>query len=99
LLIAYPYSRDEAEVLAFNELILDWYRHRGVRPDPRLCAGCGDALPDSVGLAVDPDGARVHFDGVRRVDCLIAFGQKWRGDAVAGLRRLGIEPPSGFTLL
>jgi hypothetical protein len=83
----------EAERLAFNELILGWHRQYGTRPDPSRCAGCGDGLPSDGGLIVDSDGARVHFDGVRQVACIIAYGENWRGAAVAGLHRLGIEAP------
>ena len=42
--------------------------------------------------------ARVHFDAARRNDCIIAFGQKWRGAAVAALKALGVDPPEGFGL-
>jgi hypothetical protein len=45
------------------------------------------------------DGARVHLDAVRGVNCVIAYGQKWRGAAVTALRALGLDAPRGFTLL
>src|SRR5215831_19383515 len=35
----------EAERLAFNELVLAWHRQYGTRSDPNRCAGCGDDLP------------------------------------------------------
>jgi hypothetical protein len=54
-------------------------------------------MPSKGGLALN-DGARVHFDAVRRVDCIIAYGQKWRGAAAAALRELGFDPPQGFEL-
>jgi len=86
----------EAELVAFSEVMLEWHRRRGTRADPRRCAGCGDELSSYVGLLVDREGVRVHFDAVRRVDCIIAYGQKWRGAAAAGLVALGLDPPSGF---
>ncbi len=92
-------SRREAKLLAFGDMILEWHRRHGARPDPRRCAGCNVELPDFVGLAVDRDGVRVHFDAARRDDCVIAYGQKWRGAAVAALHALGVHPPEGFELL
>jgi hypothetical protein len=90
---------DEAEMVAFGELILDWYRRHAARLDSHRCAGCGEQLPDGTGIIIDRDGARVHFDAVRRDSCIIAFGSQWRKEAVAGLRALGIDAPPGFTLL
>ena len=80
-------------------MILEWHRRHGARVLPDRCAGCGDDLPDGAGLIVNSDGARVHFDGVRGVDCIIAYGTRWRGAAVAGLQALGLRPPEGFELL
>ena len=88
-----------AECLAFAELILTWHLQHGTPPDPRCCAGCGDDLPDHSGLVIDREGSRVHLDGVRGSNCIIAYGARWRGAAVAGLHELGIEPPDGFELL
>jgi hypothetical protein len=42
------------------------------------------------------DGNRVHLD---RLDCAIAFGERWRGEAVVGLRALGLDLPPDFELL
>lgn len=92
-------SHPEAERLAFSDMILEWHRRHGDRPDLHRCAGCGDELPDFAGLVVDRDGVRVHFDAARRDDCIIAFGQKWRGAAFAALQGLGLDPPVGFELL
>jgi hypothetical protein len=64
------YSRAEAERLAFGEMILEWHRRYGASPDPFRCAGCGDDMPSKGGMALS-DGARVHFDAVRKVDCII----------------------------
>lgn len=91
------YSRADAERLAFGEMILEWHYQHGVRPEPSRCAGCGDELPAAIGLALC-DGACVHFDAVRGVDCIIAYGKKWRGAAVTALHGLGFSPPQGFDL-
>jgi hypothetical protein len=89
----------EAERLAFGDMILEWHRRHGDRPDLGRCAGCGNQLPEFAGLVVDHDGVRVHFDAARRDDCIITFGQKWRSAAVAALKELGLDPPVGFELL
>jgi hypothetical protein len=92
------YSRADAERLAFGEMILEWHRLLGVPPEPNHCAGCGGELPGEGGFYLC-DGAYVHFDGVRGVDCIVKYGKKWRGAAVAALRMLGFDPPQGFDLL
>ena len=91
------HSRADAERLAFGEMILEWHRRYGARPDPFRCAGCGDDMPSKGGMALN-DGTRVHLDAVRRVDCIIAYGQKWRGAGATALRELGFDPPQGFEL-
>ena len=89
----------EAVRLAFGDLVSEWHRRHGVRTDQDRCAGCGEGLPVDVGLVVDQGGARVHFDAVRGFDCLVAYGERWRSNAAAALRAIGVEPPTGFTLL
>jgi hypothetical protein len=39
------------------------------------------------------DGNRVHVD---KVDCVLRFGARWRAEATAGLKALGLDPPDGF---
>jgi hypothetical protein len=89
------HSRVEAEELAFGEMLLEWHHRHGARPDPKRCAGCGDDMSSEGGLVLS-DGARVHFDAVRGVDCIIGYGEKWRGAAVAAVRDLGFDPPPEF---
>jgi hypothetical protein len=55
---------------------------RGYVLDARSVGGL-----DSIDLA---DGNRVH---VEPLDCMIEFGQRWRGDAQRALIALGLEPP------
>jgi hypothetical protein len=88
----------EAEQFAYGELILEWHKRHGARPDPRRCAGCGDKLDAKEGLLLC-DNATVHFDGNHGAACLTFYGQNWRCAAVAGLQVLGLYPPEGFTLL
>jgi|HubBroStandDraft_6_1064221.scaffolds.fasta_scaffold1022000_1 hypothetical protein len=84
--------REDADGLAFGDVILEWHHRHGASPDLRRCAGCGDELAGEAGLVLC-DGARVHLDAVRGVNCVLAYGQKWRGAAVSALRALGLDPP------
>lgn len=89
-------SHLEAQCIAFNEL-LDEFRERHGRRWPRWqCAGCDEPIRDFPALTL-ADEHRIHFDEGR--ECLIRFGRRWRSNAVAGLRALGLKPPSGFELL
>jgi hypothetical protein len=90
----------EAARLAWGELECRWHRLHGVRVPPEQCAGCGKPIAGSspgTGLAALDlaDGNRVHLDEVHGLDCLLAFGTRWRGDATNGLRALGLDPPPG----
>ena len=87
---------EEAEGLAFGDVILEWHLRNGTSPVPHPCAGCGEQLAADGGLLLC-DGARVHLDGVHGVSCVTAYGRKWRGSAVIALGMMGIEPPRGFT--
>jgi hypothetical protein len=91
-------SQENAEELAFGDVIVEWHHRHGAHSDPRRCPGCGDELAGEADLALC-DGARVHLDAVRGINCVIAYGQKWRGAAVTALRALGLDAPRGFTLL
>jgi len=62
------------------------------------CAGCNEPIGGLPALDL-ADGTRVHFDETHALDCLFAFGERWRGDATGGLRALGLDPPAGFELL
>jgi hypothetical protein len=54
------------------------------------CAGCGEPIADLPSMTL-ADGNRVHLDGL---GCLLAFGDRWRGEATAGLGALGLDPPA-----
>jgi hypothetical protein len=53
------------------------------------CAGCGEPIGGLPALDL-PDGTRVHSGD--RLDCLFAFGERWRSEATAGLIALGLDP-------
>jgi hypothetical protein len=82
---------DEAAGLAWGEIQMRWHRLHGERVPKWQCAGCGEPVGGLPTLDL-ADGARVHLD---RLDCLLSFGQRWRGGATVGLRALGIELPPG----
>ncbi|MGH7114465.1 MAG: hypothetical protein ACREE9_08220 [Stellaceae bacterium] len=86
------YPPGQAAPLAWGELQNRWHRLFGARPPERQCAGCG--------APVDPDdrfdtgdGNRVHFGDRHGLDCLIAYGKRWRGAATRALVAMGLEPP------
>jgi hypothetical protein len=91
-------TRKHAEGLAFGDLILEWHHRYGARSNSPRCAGCGDEIIAQAKLVLC-DGAQLHFDGERGVNCVVAYGRKWRGSAVAALRALGLDPPEEFVLL
>jgi hypothetical protein len=83
----------EAEGLAYGELLDEWRKSQGRRWPAWQCAGCDEPIGRLSALS-PADENRVHFGEER--ECLIRFGRRWRGEAVAGLRGLGLEPPEGF---
>lgn len=89
------YDCTTAERLAYGELLTDWHREHGAKPDPARCAGCGGALAGHPAHAF-PDGAGVHTDG--DLECWNAYGKRWRAAAADGLAQLGIARPEGFDL-
>jgi hypothetical protein len=70
-------SWHEAELLAYGDCIDEWRKRHVTRPDPRLCASCGDELGANQGLSLC-DNARVHFDDKYGAQCLNSYGRKWR---------------------
>jgi hypothetical protein len=83
---------EEAAGLAWGELEDRWHRRHGTRVPQWQCAGCGKAIGGLAALAL-ADGNRVHID---KLDCLLRFGERWRSEAAAALRALGLsEPTSG----
>jgi hypothetical protein len=89
-------GRLKAQRLAFNDLVDEWRKRYGRRWPAWQCAGCDEPIGGLSALSL-ADKNRVHFEEER--ECLIRFGQRWRGEAVAGLQGLGLEPPEGFDLL
>jgi hypothetical protein len=84
-------TADEAAQLAWSELLNEWHRRHGTRNPLSRCAGCGAPMGGFAALDL-ADGNRVHIDNL---DCLLSFGERWRNEATAGLRALGLDPPAG----
>jgi hypothetical protein len=88
-------TKVEAERLAYGELLDEWRKLQGRRWPVWQCAGCDEPIGGLSALSL-ADGPRVHFDEER--ECLIRFGRRWRSEAVAALRAIGLDPPGGFEL-
>jgi hypothetical protein len=90
------WTTDEAERLAYGELLDEWNKLHGQRWPDWQCAGCDAPIGGLPALSL-ADGNRVHFDEGRQ--CLVRFGRRRHFEAVAGLKALGLDRPEGFTLL
>jgi hypothetical protein len=82
----------EAAQLAWGEMLSRWHRLYGRRTLVWQCAGCGEPIGGLAALDL-ADGNRVHID---KLNCLLAFGERWHNEATAGLRALGLDPLAGF---
>jgi hypothetical protein len=83
-------STADAAQLACGELQIRWHRLHGRRAPEWQCAGCGAPMGGLAALDL-ADGNRVHLD---KLACLLRFGERWRSEAAAGLRALGLDPPA-----
>jgi hypothetical protein len=78
---------------SLGDLLNEWHDRYGTRFPQSQCAGCGAPIGGIGGLDL-ADGHCVHFGDT--LDCLLAFGKRWRKEATAGLRALKLDPPDGF---
>jgi hypothetical protein len=83
----------EAARSVWSEAENEWHRRHGATPDPDRCAGCGEWMLDGPGIRL-PDSAVVHFGNPDRLDCLLLYGDAWRGTASAALMALGLTKPA-----
>jgi hypothetical protein len=83
---------DEATGLAWGEMQDRWHRLHGTRAPAGQCVGCGEPIGGLAALTL-ADSNRVHLGD--SLGCLLAFGERWRNEATAGLRALGLDPPAG----
>lgn len=80
----------KAAWLAWGELECRWHGLHGHRLPEWQCAGCDAPIGGLPALRLS-DGNRTHIDNL---DCLTRYGERWRGAATAGLKAMGINPPS-----
>ena len=81
--------RSKAQWLAWGELECRWHRLYGEHVAECQCAGCGRPIGGVPSLDLQ-DGNRVHLD---QLDCIIRYGERWRGAATLGLAAMGLKPP------
>jgi hypothetical protein len=84
-------SHDAAARLAWGELECRWHGLHGERIAVWQCAGCGEPIGGLPALNLS-DSNRVH---VEKLDCLMRFGERWRGEARRALVVMGLQPPAG----
>lgn len=80
----------KAARLAWGELQNRWHRLHGERVPEWQCAGCDEPIGGLPVLDLG-DGNRAHLD---RLDCLIRYGERWRGAATRALVSIGLQPPT-----
>jgi hypothetical protein len=69
-----------------------WHLQHHPVANPDRCAGCREWMLDGPGMRL-VDGAVVHFGNPDRFDCLLIYGEIWRGAASAALVALGLKSP------
>ena len=87
-------SRDDAARLAWGELECRWHRLFGAHMPEGQCAGCGEPIGGRAALSMG-EGNRAHLDDAHGLECVIAYGKRWRGVATAALQAMGLVPPDG----
>jgi hypothetical protein len=85
------HSDHEAADLAWLEMQNGWHALHGERLPQWQCAGCGEAIGGRPVLPLG-DGNRVHLD---TLDCVIAYGERWRDAATRALAAMRLPPPAG----
>lgn len=85
---AFHMPLEAAQTRAMNAALNLWHAHHGSRGEPNRCVGCGGYLPASAAFTLG-DGAVIH-GGEAFLECLGAYGSRWRHGALEGLRRLGV---------
>ena len=83
------HSSAEAAALTWGEIQLRWHRIHGARSPAWQCAGCRSPIGGRAALDL-ADGNRLHLDNL---GCLLSFGERWRGEAAAGLQAFRLDPP------
>jgi hypothetical protein len=84
-------SPEDAERMSWSDAENEWHRLHGTIPHPSRCARCGQQM-DTAGMVL-PDAAVVHLGSEHGLDCLILYGERWRGAARAALEGMGLGSP------
>ena len=92
LWLRYGHSPVDAGKIAWGEAEIIWHYWHGAQPSRDRCAGCDAFMLDEPGMH-QLDGAVVHIGSDYGLECLIAYGDRWRGTARAALEALGLDPP------
>ena len=86
------YSRQEAERLAWGEVVNEWHMTHGERTPRDHCAGCLKPIDGGEKALDHADGTRTHMaDGF---GCITKYGDRWRGAAEKALAGMGLVPLS-----
>ena len=85
------HPKQEALSIAWGEMQYLWRKRHWEPLAAGTCAGCGRPLGSGPVLPLD-QGTAVH---IATLDCVIAYGDRWRSAATRGLRALGLLPPTG----
>jgi hypothetical protein len=91
------HTADEAAVLAWGEMQTRWHRLNRTPTPEWQCAGCDAPIAGQEALGAG-DGNRVHLDDAHGLDCVIRYGERWRGAATRALVAMGLQPPAGNDL-
>jgi hypothetical protein len=86
------FRASQAARLAWGEIEGRWHRLHGRRWPAWQCAGCDAPIGGLPALDL-ADGNRVHLD---RLNCLLAFGKRWRSEATTSLKALGLDAPPTY---
>jgi hypothetical protein len=84
---------DEATWIAWGEMQRRWHRLYGERQPEGWCVGCRKPIGAGEAMALG-DGNRAHLDDTHGLECLVAYSERWRGDATRALMKIGLTPPA-----
>jgi hypothetical protein len=87
-------SRTEAEIVGFENTVIEFFNATHPDTDPNRCAHCG--RPETPNSVLRPIGA-----GARHVwlhsDCVTLWREQYRAEAIAALAEAGVHAPVPVT--
>jgi hypothetical protein len=84
------YPPHEARGIAWGEMENLWHQRYAEFVPPGLCVGCRGLIGGGPVLILS-DRNVVHL---QTLDCVIAYGERWRKAATIALKAFGLEPPA-----